>query len=119
MSKSRIERSINRVMDSIELYDLDWLEDVANLIEEYTDLGDDSEDQDSAMYVTGRGGVYLFDILFATYLYCVDYYDGQGSTEYRVLCQLESSGLRVQGQVEEQDESIQDLFERMVAAHHA
>ena len=116
---SRIERSINRVMDSIELYDLDWLEDAANLIEEYTDLDDDSAAQDAAMYVYGINGVGLFEVFIATYLYCVDYHDGQCCREYEVLSQLKSAGLQVQGQLESQDESIQDLFERMVAVHHA
>jgi len=116
---SRIERSINRVMDSIELYDLDWLEDAANLIEEYTDLDDDSAAQDAAMYVYGHDDVGLFEVFIATYLYCVDYHDGQCCREYEVLSQLKSAGLQVQGQLESQDESIQDLFERMVAAHHA
>jgi len=116
---SRIERSINRVMDSIELYDLDWLEDAANLIEEYTDLDDDSPAQDAAMYVYGIDEVGLFEVFIATYLYCVDYHDGQCCREYEVLSQLKSAGLQVQGQLESQDESIQDLFERMVAAHHA
>ena len=116
---SRIERSINRVMDSIELYDLDWLEDAANLIEEYTDLDDDSAAQDAAMYVYGIDEVGLFEVFIATYLYCVDYHDGQRSREYEVLSQLKSAGLQVQGQLESQDESIQQLFERMVAVHHA
>jgi hypothetical protein len=116
---SIIERSIDRVMDSIELYDLDWLEDAVNLIEEYTYLDDDSPAQDAAMYVTGRDGLYLFDILFATYLYCVGYYDGQRSREYEVLSQLKTAGLRVQGSIEDQDESIQDLYARMVEVHHA
>ena len=114
---SRIERSINRVMDSIELYDLDWLEDAANLIEEYTDLDDDSEAQDAAMY-SYVGEVGLFEIFIATYLYCVDYHEGQDSEEYHVLSLLKSAGLQVQGQLEEQDESIQDLYARMVAVHH-
>jgi hypothetical protein len=116
---NRIARSINRVMDSIELYDLDWLEDVSALLEEYDELGDDSAEQDAAMYVTGIDGVYLFDILFATYLYCVGYYDGQRSREYEVLSQLKTAGLRVQGSIEDQDESIQDLYARMVEVHHA
>jgi hypothetical protein len=116
---SRIERSINRVMDSIELYDLDWLEDAANLIEEYTDLEDDSPAQDAAMYVYGLDGVGLFEVFIATYLYCVDYHDGQWSTEYTVQCQLSTAGLQVQGSIEDQDESIQDLYARMVEVHHA
>ena len=116
---NRIERSINRVMDSIELFDLDWLEDAANLIEEYTDLEDDSPAQDAAMYITGRDGVGLFEVFIATYLYCVDYHDGQWSDEYRVQCQLSTAGLRVAGSIEDQDESIQDLYARMVECHHA
>ena len=116
---SRIERSMNKVMDSIAELDFDWHLEVANLIEEYTNLEDDSPAQDAAMYITGRDGLYLFDILFATYLYCVDYHEGQDSEEYHVLSLLKSAGLQVQGQIEEQDESIQQLFERMVAVHHA
>ena len=116
---SRIERSINRVMDSIELYDLDWLEDAANLIEEYTDLDDDSPAQDAAMYAYGIDEVGLFEVFIATYLYCVDYHDGQWSTEYKVQCQLSTAGLRVQGSIDDQDESIQDLYARMVEVHHA
>ena len=116
---SRIERSINRVMDSIELYDLDWLEDAAWLIEEYTDLEDDSEEQDAAMYVYGIDDVGFFEVFIATYLYCVDYHDGQYCREYEVLSQLKIAGLRVQGSIEDQDESIQDLYARMVEVHHA
>ena len=116
---SRIARSMNKVMDSIEELDMGWLEDVSALIEEYDELGDDSAEQDAAMYVTGIDGVYLFDILFAAYLYCVDYYDGQCSAEYRVMSELKTAGLRVQGSIEDQDESIQQLFERMVTVHHA
>jgi len=115
---SRIERSINRVMDSIEDLDMDWLEDATNLIEEYTDLDDDSPAQDAAMYVY-VGEVGLFEIFIATYLYCVDYHDGQCSDEYRVQCQLSTAGLRVQGSIDDQDESIQDLYARMVEVHHA
>ena len=115
---SRIERSMNRVIDSIELYDLDWLEDVSALIGEYTDLEDDSPAQDAAMYAYA-GEVGLFEIFMAAYLYCVDYHEGQGSDEYRVLSQLKTAGLQVCGQIESQDESIQHLFERMVAVHHA
>lgn len=115
---SRIERSMNRVMDSIELYDLDWHLEAANLIEEYTDLDDDSAAQDAAMYLYA-GEVGLFEIFIATYLYCVDYHEGQDSEEYHVLSLLKTAGLKVSGQIEDQDESIQDLFERMVAVHHA
>ena len=114
-----IVRSINRVMDSIEGFDLDWLEDASWLIEEYTELGDDSEAQDAAMYAYGLDNVGLFEIFIATYLYCVDYHDGQWSTEYRVQCQLKLAGLSVQGSIEDQDESIQDLYARMVEVHHA
>jgi heme/copper-type cytochrome/quinol oxidase subunit 3 len=106
-------------MDSIELYDLDWLEDAANLIEEYTDLEDDSEEQDAAMYVYGIDDVGFFEVFIATYLYCVDYHDGQYCREYEVLSQLKIAGLRVQGSIEDQDESIQDLYARMVEVHHA
>ena len=117
---SRIERSMNRVMDSIELYDLDWLEDVSALIGEYDDLGDDSEEQDAAMYVYAGGGeVGLFEIFIAAHLYCVDYHEGQGSEEYRVLSELAMAGLLAKGSIEDQDESIQQLFVRMVAVHHA
>ena len=115
----RIERSMQRVIDSIELYDLDWLEDATDLIEEYTNLGDDSPAQDAALYVTGRDGLYLFDVLFAAYLYCVDYHEGQDSEEYRVMCLLAVAGLHVAGSIEDQDESIQDLYARMVEVHHA
>jgi hypothetical protein len=115
---NRIERSINRVVDSIEDLDMDWLEDATNLIEEYTDLEDDSPEQDAAMYVYA-GEVGLFEVFIATYLYCVDYHDGQWSDEYRVQCQLSTAGLHVQGNIEDQDESIQDLYARMVEVHHA
>ena len=118
MSNNRIERHINRVMDSIELYDLDWLEDVVNLVGEYTDLEDDSEAQDAAMYVYTEEGVGLFEVFVAAYLYCVEYHDGQWSTGYAVQCQLQTAGLRVVGEIEEQDESIQALYERMVAVQH-
>jgi hypothetical protein len=116
---SRIARSMNKVVDSIDALDYDWHLDAADLIEEYTNLEDDSPAQDAAMYITGRDGVYLFDILFATYLYCVDYHEGQGSEEYAVLSQLKAAGLKVAGSIEDQDESIQQLFERMVEVHHA
>jgi hypothetical protein len=116
---SIIERSINRVMDSIHMYDMDWLEDVSALVGEYVDLGDDSPAQDAAMYVCGMDGVGLFEVFIAAYLYCVDYHEGQGSTEYAVLSQLKTAGLRVQGSIDDQDDSIQTLFERMVEVHHA
>ena len=115
---SRIERSMNRVIDSIDELDMDWHLDAANLIEECTNLEDDSPAQDAAMY-SYVGEVGLFEIFIATYLYCVDYHEGQDSEEYHVLSLLKSAGLQVQGQIEEQDESIQQLFERMVAVHHA
>jgi len=109
---------MNKVMDSIDELDMDWLEDVSALIGEYVDLEDDSPAQDAAMYAYA-GEVGLFEIFIATYLYCVDYHDGQWSDEYRVLSQLKTAGLQVQGQLESQDESIQQLFERMVAVHHS
>tara|TARA_R110000744_G_scaffold340959_1_gene446251 strand:+ start:58 stop:390 length:333 start_codon:yes stop_codon:yes gene_type:complete len=109
---------MNRVIDSIEELDLDWHLDAANLIEEYTDLDDDSAAQDAAMYLYA-GEVGLFEIFIATYLYCVDYHEGQYSEEYEVLSQLKAAGLQVQGSIDDQDESIQDLFEKMVAIHHS
>ena len=115
---NRIERSMNSVLDSIESLDLGWLEDAANLIEEYIDLEDDGPEQDAAMY-SYAGDVGLFEILIATYLYCVDYHDGQWSAEYRVLSQLKRAGSRVAGSIEDQDRSIQDLYARMVEVHHA
>ena len=114
----RIERHINRVMDSIELYELEWLEDAAELIRVYTSLEDDSAEQDSAMYAYTDYGVGLFEVFIATYLYCTDYHEGQGSTEYEVLSQLKTAGLSVAGTLEDQDEDIQALYERMVAVHH-
>ena len=116
---SRIVRAIDRVMDSIEGFDLAWLEDAKWLIGEYTDLEDDSPEQDAAMYAYGLDNVGLFEIFIATYLYCVDYHEGQGSEEYEVLSLLTMAGLRVQGSIDDQDDSIQDLFERMVEVHHA
>ena len=88
---SRIERSMNRVIDSVDALDMGWLEDMSALIEEYTDLEDDSPAQDAAMYIH-TGEVYMYDIFFSAYLYCVDYHEGQGSTEYRVLSQLKVAG---------------------------
>ena len=116
---TRIVRAIDRVMDSIELYDLAWLEDADWLIGEYTDLEDDSAAQEAALYVRGIDGMYIFDVFAATYLYCVDYHDGQCCREYEVLSQLKSAGLSIQGSIEDQDESIQDLYARMVEVHHA
>ena len=101
-----------------------WLEDAANLIEEYTDLEDDSPAQDAAMrtaamYIYGQDGIGRFEVFIATYLYCVDYHDGQWSDEYKVQCQLSTAGLRVQGSIDDQDDSIQDLYARMVQVHHS
>ena len=116
---SRMTRAINRVMDSIELFDLAWLEDAKWLIGEYTDLEDDSPEQDAAMYAYGLDNVGVFEIFIATYLYCVDYHDGQWCEEYEVLSLLKTAGLSVQGSIDDQDESIQDLYARMVEVHHA
>ena len=116
---SRIVRAIDRVMDSIEGFDLAWLEDAKWLIGEYTDLEDDSPEQDAAMYAYGLDNVGLFEIFIATYLYCVDYHDGQWSEEYEVQCLLKTAGLVVQGSIDDQDESIQDLYARMAEVHHA
>lgn len=115
---SRIERSMYRVIDSIDELDGGWLEDMSALIGEYDDLEDDSPAQDAAMYAYAEA-VGLFEIFIAAYLYCVDYHEGQYSYEYKVLSKLKSAGLHVQGSIDEQDESIQQLFERMVAVHHS
>jgi hypothetical protein len=106
-------------MESIELYDIDWLDEVSLLISEYTFLGDDSAVQDAAMYIYTDDNVGLFEVFIAAYLYCVDYHDGQWSEEYALQCELQTAGLRVAGRLEDQDEDIQTLYERMVAVHHA
>ena len=117
---SRIQRAINIVMDSIEELDMIWLEDFSYLLSDYTDLKDDSAEQDAAMYLYTEDGIGLFDLFTAASLYCADYHDGKYSDEYGVLSELKkASCVFPYGSIGDQDESIQGLYARMEDVYNA